>query len=261
MINILAPDMVLVSNAVNPAYVSGALSRLEMPYVINFGNHQFPGHEKWFGDPVGMIDFGPDISVLNFGHPWHVDLSKAESLLALRASRLCKIINSFEQNAPIALLDTHQIRMIHDAHGPGIKVMNMGATPTRRVGKVNASSFRLVRFRDNRVESCTYDGHDTAPIPFGRDQSPTPLRVLYSPAKEGTSRSVIARIINDYVEGFPRCRLTLIMPRGHYTIDQGCIESSSESDDGRFTLLTLRVNVLPEATTTVRVKPQATDSQ
>ena len=45
--NLIAPDMVLNSNAVNPAYISGAMSRLDMPYMINFGNHQFPGHEAW----------------------------------------------------------------------------------------------------------------------------------------------------------------------------------------------------------------------
>lgn len=36
--------------------------------------------------------------------------------------------------------------------------MDIGVTPTRRVGKVNAISFRVVRFKDGRVVHCAYNG-------------------------------------------------------------------------------------------------------
>jgi len=252
MINLIAPDIVLNSNAVNPAYISGALSKLEVPYVINFGNHQFHGHEKWYGDPVGLVDFGPDLCVLNFGHPWHVDRSKADSLLVSREDCRHKIINAFENNAPIAWLDNHKVCMIHDAHGTGKKVMNMGATPTRRIGKVNAVSFRVVRFKDGRVASCTYNGHETAPIPFGREQEP-PLRVRYSPAADGNHREVTATVTNEYVENFPQCRLTFVMPHGDYVVDHGRIESSITSDDRKYTVVSVRTDVPAEGTVAVRM--------
>ena len=254
MINLLAPDIVLNSNAVNPAYISGALSKLDMPYVINFGNHQFHGHEKWYGDSVGLVDFGPELCVLNFGHPWHVDRSKAASLLALRADCRHKIINAFEANAPIAWLDKHKVCMIHDAHGTGRKVMDMGATPTRRIGKVNAVSFRVVRFKDGSVTSCTYDGHETAPVPFGREQEP-PLRVRYSPANDGNHRDVTATVTNEYVEDFPDCRVTFVMPQGDYVVDRGRIESSITSDDKKCTVVTVRTDVPAEGTVIVRLQP------
>jgi len=250
MINLLAPDVVLNSNAVNPACISGALSKLDMPYVINFGNHQFHGHEKWYGDPVGLVDIGPDLCVLNFAHPWHVDRSKADSLLVSRADCRHKIINAFEANAPIAWLDKHRVCMIHDAHGTGKKVMDIGATPTHRIGKVNAVSFRVVRFKDGRVTSCTYNGHETAPIPFGREQEP-PLRVQFSPANDGNHREITATVTNEYVEDFPQCRLTFVMPRGDYVVDRGRIESSIASDDNKYTVLTARTDVPAEETVTV----------
>jgi hypothetical protein len=253
MVNLLAPDIVLNSNAVNPAYISGALSKLEMPYVINFGNHQFYGHEKWYGDPVGLVDFGPDLCVLNFGHPWHVDRSKADSLLVSRANCRHKIINAFEANAPIAWLDKHKVCMIHDAHGTGKKVMDMGATPTRRIGKENAVSFRVVRFKDGRVAKCTYDGHETAPIPFGREQEP-PLRVRCLPASDGNHRDVTATVTNEYVEDFPECRLTFVMPHGDYVVDRGRIESSVACDDKKHTVLTVRTDVPAEGTVTVSMR-------
>src|SRR5690606_32805667 len=73
--NLIAPDMVLVSNEVNAAYAAGALSRLEMPHLMTFGNHEVSGHERWYGNAVSLTDFGPQWSILNLSHPWHGDLS------------------------------------------------------------------------------------------------------------------------------------------------------------------------------------------
>lgn len=252
--NLIAPDMVLNSNAVNPGYISGAMSFLDMPYMINFGNHQFPGHEAWYGNPVNIVDFGPDLSVLNFGHPWHDDRSQADSLLAARGQVSTKIINAFESNAPLSLLDSHSIRMIHDAHGIGKKVMDMGATPTRRIGKTNSESLRVVRFRNGRVESCTYNRHDTAPYPFGREQTP-PLRVVFSPGNDGSQRDVTATVTNDYLEAFPRGRLTFVMPAGDYKTSHGRIESALLSDDRKYTVVTVRVDIPSRQAIRVHVDP------
>ena len=259
MANLIGPDLVLDSNAVNPAYICGALTRLQMPYVVNFGNHRFHGHEKWYGDQVGIVDFGPNVCILNFGHPWHVDRSKAEALLAGRRSVVCKIINAFEQNAPIEFVDRHGVRMIHDAHGTGERVMNFGKTPTVRVGKVNAVSFRVVRFEKTRVASCTYDGHKTDPIPFGREEKP-PLRSTFTPANDGTHESLKATVTNDYADGFPNCRLTFVLPRGDYVVDGGRIESAIASDGGRFSVLSVRCDVPARKTIEVLVSRRNTSA-
>ena len=244
VINLLAPDMVLCSNACNPAYVSGALAGLDMPYIINFGNHQAPGHETWYGDPVGLIDLGPNISILNYGYPWHVERSKpqASTLLASRPNTTIKIINAFEANAPLKLLDRHQVRMIHDAHGIGKKVTSFGKTPTRRIGKTNAESFRVVCFDNNHVASCTYNGHETAPIPFGRE-SPSPISVRFQYPNNGSRGRNVATIHNRLVEAYPNGRVTFIMPAGEYQVRNGRLESNTTSDDGRYQVLTIRVDI------------------
>ena len=252
MANLIGPDLVLNSNAVNPAYISGALTRLEMPYVVNFGNHRFHGHEKWYGDQVGIIDFGPDVCVLNFGHPWHTDRSKAAALFSARKSVACKIINAFEQNAPLEFIDRHAVRMIHDAHGTEKRVMNRGKTPTVRVGKINAVSFRVVRFKNTHVASCTYNGHETDPIPFAREEQ-SPLRSTITPASDGTHKSLKATVTNDYADDFPNCRLTFVLPHGDYVVDRGRIESAITSDGGRYTVLTVRCDVPARQVIEVRV--------
>ena len=246
--NLLGVDMVLVSNAVNPAYISGALAELEVPYLINFGNHQYHGHEKWFGHPVNILDAGPNVAILNFGLAWHNDLALADALLTSRADANLKIINALEHNAPVeSFLDKHGVQFIHDAHGPGQKVMTFGATPTQRAGKVNAESFRLIKFSGGRVVSCTYQGgDDQAPIPFPRDGKP-PMRVYFDPANNGTHDRVTARIVNEFEESFVNCRLKIVVPRGRYALDRGRIQSTFDSDDGRYTVITVRFDVGADA--------------
>ncbi|MFC1562728.1 hypothetical protein ACFL4Z_01600 [candidate division KSB1 bacterium] len=254
--NIIAPDIVLNSNAVNPAYISGALSILDMPYVITFGNHQFHGHESWYGEPVGIIDYGSDICILNFGLPWRVDLSKAHSLLQSRINARCKIINAYENNAPVeSFLDRYEISLLHDAHGTGKKVMEIGATPTVRVGKVNSSSFRVVRFQGNRIISCTYKGDEIAPIPFSREEGP-PLRVEFFPANDGTNKIVKATITNDWEEDFPKCRVVFVLPNGEYITNRGYIKSSIVSDDEKYVVLSVREDIPAQSKINITVKPK-----
>jgi hypothetical protein len=240
--NLLAPDAVLCSTACNPAYISGAFAKLDMPYVINFGNHQFPGHEAWYGDPVGAIDFGSQLSILNFGHPWHVDRSRADALLASRSKIAVRVINAFESNAPLDLLDRHNISMIHDGHGTGSKVAELGSTPTRRIGKSNSESFRVVRFRDGQVESCTYNGHETAPIPFAREAL-SPLSVSFDRPNDGTQTSISATVTNRLVDAYPNGRVTFVVPAGAYGVAGGRLESQFLSDDNRFRILNVRVAI------------------
>jgi hypothetical protein len=251
--NLAAPDFVLCSNACNPAYVSGALSKLRMPWVVNFGNHQFPGHEKWFGDPVHLVTVGDQLSVLNFGHPWHVDTSRAASLLADSSDQSLRVINAFEPNAPETLLNQFQVRLIHDAHGIGKKVMEMGKTPTVRVGKTNSESFRLVRFRDGRVDSCTYAGHETAPIPFGREAE-LPISVQFNQPNDGTAVVNRATVTNRLREKVPRVQVVFVMPGGRYRVTGGEITAQVVADGGELRILTVSCDLPAETSVVVNVE-------
>jgi len=254
VINLLSPDMVLMSNSVNPAYISGALARLKMPYVINFGNHQFYGNEKWYGSPVGIIDYGPGLSILNFGHPWHVNLDQADAFFTARKKVSCKIINAFEHNAPVkTFLDKHRVNLIHDAHGIGTKVMEMGSTPTRRVGKINSESFRVIRFQGNRVMSCTYLDHETDPIPFGREAK-QPLEVVYLGAVAEKEIVASAEVTNRLRESYSDCRVRFVLPRGDYTVVGGRLVSQIPADDGKHVVMTAVVTLPAQQTVRLQIK-------
>ena len=60
---------------------------------------------------------------------------------------------------------------------------------------------------------------------------------------------------NDYLESFRNCRLTFVMPRGEYKVDRGQIESSIVSDDEKYTVLSVRTDILQKKTIEVRVQP------
>ena len=256
MANLMGADLVLQSTSVNPAYISGALARLDIPHITNFGNHQFYGHEQWYGDPVNRIDFGPDISVLNFGHLWfdRDSIAKADRLLDARPDAGMKIINAFESNAPVDFLNRHQICLIHDAHGLGQKVKTLTGTETLRVGKVNATSFRVLRFRNNRVVSATYHGHETKPIPFGRDTS-SPLKITHSTANDGTTRRITSTITNQLLDPYPNGRVTWVLPQGDYHVTGGRLESNYVSDDSRYSVVTARVDVPAKSKITLSLSP------
>ena len=258
--NLAGADMVLNSNAVNAAYISGALAGLQVPYVVNFGNHQVFGHEQWYGDAVGMVRFGPHLAVLNFGHPWHHETAAAEKLLAGNNDATIKVINAFEANARPELLDKHSIALIHDAHGIGEKVMAIGATPTLRVGKSNSTSFRVIRFDNHNVISATYQGHPTAPFPLARNEI-SPLRVRYLPANDGTARTVTVNATNDYKQAFSQARAIVLLPAIHHYDLAGTgeckVESENLSDDQKYLELVLRFDLGAESELTLVVSDKA----
>ena len=132
--------------------------------------------------------------------------------------------------------------MIHDAHGIGEKVMSKGATPTRRIGKSNSESFRVVRYKNGSVDSSTYNGHKTAPYPFSREED-SPLRVTFAMPNDGTRNRQLASVKNDYLEPFPNARVTFIMPHGSQRVTGGRLETSIPSDDKKYSVVTARVDV------------------
>ena len=126
--------------------------------------------------------------------------------------------------------------------------MTIGATPTTRVGKSNSSSFRVVRFKDGHVTSATYRGDTIAPIPFDRS-GPPPLSVTYDPGNDGIHDRVTATVTNMLEDAFPGCRVTFVLPAGAYAVDGGRLEAATTSDDERYTVLTVRVDVPAKGTT------------
>lgn len=252
--NVIGPDLVLTSNAINPGHIAGAGKDLRAPYLINFGNHRLRGHEAWYGDQVGMIDFGPNFAVFNFGHPWKEDASGIEALMASRSDVTGRILNTYEADIPVEILQRHDIRLMHDAHGwlqPRVQVIP--DTQTMRVGKVTASSFRIVKMEDHRVVSVT-DPYDVKRVPHEAFSyvPPAIVRVDYSKPAADLWR---ADVVNGLPVALDAARVVFLVPAGEYEFSNATAESKAVSDDGNWVELIARLPI--DAESNVRVELRA----
>jgi hypothetical protein len=251
MANIIAPDMVLASNCVNPAYISGAMASLRSPYMVNFGNHQMPGHKHWYGADIQIVPLTPQINVLNYALPWFHGTEAASGLFNRYPDATYNIINGFESNAPIEFLNQHKVRLIHDAHGLGSKAMIIDGTQTQRVGKTNSNSFRVIQFKDGKVESCTYNDHPTAPVPFARTQV-MPLRVKQTVDND----TYTATVTNELKMDFKGATIRFLVPATvTYQTTTGKIISTALSDDKSTLEIIVSLDIPQETTFSVQLSP------
>ncbi len=62
-------------------------------------------------------------------------------------------------------------------------------------------------------------------------------------------------VTNTLKEAFPEARLTFVLPSGSYVSNVGHLESAVESDDGKYIVLTVRVDLPAEDILSVTVRP------
>ncbi|TVS20443.1 MAG: hypothetical protein EA424_03940 [Planctomycetaceae bacterium] len=213
--------------------------------------------DRWYGDPMGVFEIGPDIAVLNYGWSWEPTYNQeaidaARDLFAPYRNRRIRVLNAYESEPPREFLEHFGFALVHSAHA-WPRARNMHADDPRQVrghhfsiddgamtfiGKRTSDTFWVVRFADDRVASMTYAGHDTQPWPLDR-HGVAPLRVQFDDdvAASGLHR---ARLINEYRESFDACRIDWVLPQGRYEVRGGTVHHSWNSDDGEWTVLTVR---------------------
>ncbi|HRQ90576.1 MAG TPA: hypothetical protein PLA50_17410, partial [Bacteroidia bacterium] len=109
---------------------------------------------------------------------------------------------------------------------------------TRFSGKRSSDTFRVVRFAGDRVSSLGDDSDEALPMFFDRHRV-APLRVEFDEASNGRHS---ARLVNGYRETFPACRIDWVLPKGRYTVDGADLRDQWDSDDDRWTVLSLRAD-------------------
>ena len=188
-------------------------------------------------------DYGPNLVVLNYGLPWHESIEPVFAELQKHHTKNIKVINAFEHNAPISLLDKFKVALIHDAHGPGDKLMKMGQTPTQRVGKSNSVSFRLVEFENGQVVSATYHNHPTDRFLWEGTALLGELKVAFNSAT----------VINEFDQSFENAQITFVVPNAKYTTTAGRVKSIVISDDDTLAEVIVTMNIKSNSKTNINL--------
>ncbi len=218
--------------------------------------------DRWYGDPIGVVEIGPEIAVLNYGWSWvpehnHEAIKAAwRKFESYRESRI-RVLNAYESEPTRDFLDHFDFALVHSAHAwPRARAMhaddpqvvrgyhfsiNDGATTF--IGKQSSDTYRIIRFADDRVESHSYAGHEHQPWLLDRHRV-APLRVDFDPADQtGEPQVHRARLINNYSEPFDACRIEWVLPKGHYEVAGGTIDRHWHSDDNLWTVLIVKADV------------------
>ncbi len=227
--------------------------------------------DRWYGDPMGAAEISPDIAILNYGWSWEPEYNQeaidaARDLFEPYRDSRIRVLNAYESEPPREFLDHFDFALVHSAHAwPRARDMHAddpgevrghhfsiddGATTF--IGKRTSDTFWVVRFADDRVESMTYAGHDEHPWPLDRHRV-APLRVEFD---EDSTESTVhrAELINDYSESFDGCRIDWVLPQGRYEVSGGAVDHYWDSDDGEWTVLTVRADAPANAVHTLEAE-------
>ena len=79
------------------------------------------------------------------------------------------------------------------------------------------------------------------------------MSVSYDRPNDGTESCNTATVTNQLLEPLPDGRVRFVLPAGKYDISGGRLESEIVSDNGRFHVLTVRVDIPANDSTTIKV--------
>ena len=81
----------------------------------------------------------------------------------------------------------------------------------------------------------------------------SPLSVAYRHPNDGTNPGNTATVTNHLLDAYPNGRVSFVVPAGAYVIAGGQTESQVLSDDGRFVVVTARVDIPASGSATVSI--------
>jgi len=259
LVNLIHPDLLLVSNEVNWHYVVGALADLDVAYLITSGNHGLPGFERYFGPAVGFVRMG-DVFVGNFGRDWQEDTGPLEAAFEHAAGARYRILQGVESDLPEDLGRRLGVDFYAFGHGfthewlGGADRRDVQPRPWLHLGK----EFHLVQIdletgKAHVASAAEEIAGGAAKYPIPRDQPWAP--VVFEPASDGRHRTVRATVRNPLRVALQDARVRFLMPAGQYGAEPGRIVQALRSDDGRFVEVVVSVDVPAQGRVDVEVRP------
>lgn len=248
--------LLLISNEVNAAYVSGALKSVRIPYLATRGNHSQPRWEEFYGATSTTFDDGP-LRAVTFGRWPYESWHDAERHLSERPQATNRIVLCYEGYAPIRLIRDSQIDLLFDAHSDDPHPDAADFPPG--MIKVRAPTQETIRWIPMTANGVAPEVRQPADLPVLNipRSGPAPLRVSYQLPNDGSATEQTVVVKNEYPQAFPQARLRLAMRSGRYKVEGGTVLQSFDDDTGNITVLDLQLELKPQDNQQVTVKPQS----
>lgn len=244
--------LLLVSNEVNAAYVSGALRQTRIPYVVTRGNHTQPRWDEFYGATSTAFDDGP-LRAVTFGRWPYESWHSAERLFLERPQATNRILLCYEGYAPAKLLRDAQVDLLFDAHSDDQHPEAADFPPGMiKVRAPTQETLRWIPMTANGIDSEIKQPADIPVLNVPRT-GPAPLRV--SQLRGGPQEQSVV-VTNEYPQAFPEARVRLVVKAGQYEVKGAKVQQSFNNDSGTSTVLDLQLDLKAKSESTVTITPQ-----
>lgn len=248
--NLYDPDLLLISNEANWQYVSGALNRLKMPYMITSGNHGLPGFASYFGEKLKKIDIGP-ITIVVYNAPWIGPVPEIETAFQSSPNTKFRILQGVESDIDQKWAKCLNLNMYVCAHA--FKKSHAESAPWLHLGKeFQVVDIDLKNYHIDVIKAPHTGLSSRDKYPISREYPIEP--VVYSPANNGKHRNVKAKVVNPMLSNIRDLQLWFTMPNGKYTVSKGHIHSISEVPEQNYSKVEVRFDILASSTVEIEVR-------
>jgi len=238
----------LIANEVNPAYISGALADLRIPYVVTRGNHAVGRWDDFYGPSSRPHDDGP-MRIVDFGRWPYEPWTEVEALFRSRPEATNRVVVCYEGFAPLSLIREQDLDLLFDAHSDNLHADRDAFPPrTFHMRAPNQETLRWIPMTHDGLAAEVKTNADVPVLSIPRT-GPAPLRTELEFADGGAADRQVVTITNEYPIEFPQASVRLVLHRGKYAVAGGAVSQQFDSDDGRFTIIDVVVRAAAKSTT------------
>jgi hypothetical protein len=244
----------LIANEVNPAYISGALAELRIPYVVTRGNHTVGRWDEFYGPSSRPHDDGP-MRIVDFGRWPYEPWTEVEALFRSRPEATNRVVVCYEGFAPLSLIREQQLDLLFDAHSDNLHADRDSFPPrTFHMRAPNQESLRWIPMTHDGLAKEVKTNIDVPVLAIPRTGR-SPLRTEFEFAADGTADRQSVTVTNEYPIEFPHAAVRLVLRRGKYSVTGGAVSQQFDSDDGRFAVIDVVVRIPAKSAVPIRAVP------
>jgi len=248
--NLYDPDLLLISNEANWQYVSGALNKLNAPYMITSGNHGLPGFETYYGEKLKKIDIG-DITIVVYNAPWLGPVPEIEAAFNSSPQSSFRILQGVESDIDQEWGKCLNLDIYLCAHA--YEKSHAESAPWLHLGKefqiidIDLETYQTVVIKSPHTGNTSREKY-----PISREFPFEPIR--FTPANNGEHTCVKAKVINPMLSDIKDNQLCFIMPKGKYSVSNGQIQKISDTTKDNKCKVEVRFDILASTTLDIEIK-------